>query len=204
MPPRIFILSWGFCYILYLYMIYGLTSWEKLNTLAPTIFINGNVVVSQRTKLFTSHFAYVIAAFLILYGILPLGGYFVGVHFSLSNIQPTDVFSLVSIVIGIVLIFNARTGIALRNEQGGIHPTDTLTILDSSTKTVTQQIGTITNSICNFSDLRLELHLQKNSRSSEYVIVAFYPSGKINLGRGKNRLDTERVLQEIKTRLQIA
>lgn len=186
-------------------MIYGISTWEKLDQSQPRLFTNGNTVVVQRTKFATSQEWLVLGTIFLIMG---LGSFLLpflaqGTLPLLSSLNPGHILPALGVASGIVIIGKSREGIRLRNEQGGIHPEDTLIVLDGTKKTVVRQQGTTEEAITTFQDLSLEIRIQHNNKQTEYRIVAKYPQGNETLAKTTSQKSVDVLLQNLKTRLQL-
>lgn len=187
------------------YMIYGLSSWEKIDRTQPWLLTNGDVVVIQKPKFLTSPNTYILSIFLTIVGTASIAeSYFSGEPtFTLTTINPVHILAGLSTALGIWISAQVKTGIALRKEQGGIHPTDTLLVLDGSRKDVKKQIGTTEELITSFENMQFEIEIRRNSKQNQYRIQIVYPQGKEHIVTATTQKSSDALLQNIKTRLHI-
>ena len=186
-------------------MIYGLSAWEKPDRLQPRLFFNGNTVVVQKTKFATSQewlalgaVTLIISVGSFLFPYLVEGGLPTLAAINMNNILPA-----VGALAGILLITKSKEGMRLRNEQGGIHPEDTLLVLDGSKRVFTKQKGTLEETLASLQDLSLAIRILRSSKQTEYRIVATYPQGSEALAKYSTQKGAEAMLQNLKTRLQL-
>lgn len=185
-------------------MIYGLSSWEKIDRTQPWLFANGNTVVIQRPKFLTSPATYILGIFLTLFGAASLVWLYFSNELSFDTINSTHILAGLSIIPGIWISLRAKEGTELRKEQGGIHPTDTLLVLDGSRKDVKKQIGTTEEFITSFENMQFEIEVRRNNKQTQYKIQITHPKGKERIATTTTQKSSDALLQNIKTRLQIA
>ncbi len=185
-------------------MIYSLFSWEKIDQLQPWIFSNGNIVVVQRPKFFTSPIAYILGIFLIFLSVVSIVWIYFSNEFSSIGINSAYILGGLSIIPGILLSLHAKKGIELRQEQRGIHPTDTLIVFDGSKKTVFKQKGNTEEVVTSFQDMRFEIQIQRDNKRIQYKIQMTHPQGKEHIATTTTQKLSNALLQNIKTRLHIA
>lgn len=187
-------------------MIYGLSSWEKLDRFQPRLFANGNIVVLQRQKITTSQESFVLGALALA---LSAGSFFFPyilgeTPWSLESLKPTDLFQATGALFGAILIAKSKEGMRIRNEHGGVHPEDTLLVLDANKKTFFRQKGTTEEVIAPLQNISLEIHAQRGNKYIEYRIFAIYPEGKTFLIKTTTQKSAETILQKIKDHLQLS
>lgn len=188
-----------------LYMIYGLSSWEKIDRVQPWLLANGDVIVIQKPNFLTSPGTYILSIFITIVGAASIAeSYFSGeLTFALATINPVNILAALGTALGIWISIQVKAGIALRKERGGIHPADTLLVLDGSRKDVKKQIGTTEELITSFENMRFEIEIRRNSKQNQYRIQIVHPQGKEHIVTTTTQKSSDALLQNIKTRLHI-
>ncbi len=176
-------------------MIYSLDSWKKLHF---TVFSDGNRVVSQHFSFVTSPGAFVVGIIFLCISVLDLISFF-----AQNGPEPLLIIALIFIVAGAVLTIKSKIANNVRREHGGIHPDDTLIILDASHQTATKQKGNSEEHVTSFADMQLVLGYYDSRKTTKHQIDLIYPQGKVCLVSTNNRALAEKLLQEIKTILNI-
>lgn len=186
-------------------MIYGISSWEKPDKLQPWLRVNDNTVVFQQTKFATSQ-EYIALAIVI--AIISTGAflfpYLTGeLSFFSFSFRSVDALSLVGIGFSFWLFTRSKEGVHLRQEQGGIHPSDTLFVLDGSKRVLMKQQGSTENLVTSFENLKLELQTQRSGKRVTYRICAIHPKGKEQLISTSTQKSGQTLVDNIKTRINL-
>lgn len=186
-------------------MIYGIASWEKIDRMQPWLLAYGSTVIVQQPKFLTSPATYILGIFLTILGTATLAGfYFSGeLILTIATIDPIVILAGASIALGIWLTVQAKAGTTLRKEQGGIHPTDTLLVLDGSQKTVTKQTGTTEEVITSFQDMQFEIQVRRNNKQTQYRIQIVHPKGKERIVVATTQASADKILKTIKEKVGI-
>lgn len=186
-------------------MIYDLRSWEKIEKTQSRIFANGKRVMSQKTGFATSEEFFVMSMIIGIISaivfLVPLIPFFTGQAPLRWEIH--DPITLFVILGCIWMGIQSKEGIKLRNEQGGIHPKDTLLVLDGEKQILSKQQGTNEEVLIPLSQVAFHIRIHRGKNKTFYKIEAHYPQGKQVIASCARQDLAEAALVEIKSRLGI-
>ena len=181
-------------------MIHNLSAWKKINEAHPDLLTNGKSIVLQKRKFTTSRDGFLVGVFLAIFGIaILLERYFASnFPFSFISFNLQQIIPEICVIAGIWLAIKARNGKNLRQEQGGIHPTDILIILDGQKKEVTQQINTSEKFLTSFKEMRIENETRRDGKRNYYCQIQIrYTGGKEILAVTSTKTSAQKLTQDI-------
>lgn len=171
-------------------MLFNLSTWGKLAPDQPNVFINGTVIVVRRQQFYTSSLGILIGTIVLFIGI---------------TLYEKGLMAFVSGTISLLGVLFARyayTADILRKEQGGVHPQDTLLILNGSQKTLTKQINGSESRLAALQDTRFEISVSSNHKENRrYRLFITYPQGKELIARATTQASCNKLLKDIEEAL---
>ncbi|MEK9156650.1 MAG: hypothetical protein AAB448_00745 [Patescibacteria group bacterium] len=182
-------------------MLYTNSSWEKIHT---GVFKNGNQIISHQLAFFASSGPLFLGGFFIFFAAVHTGIQYFNHVLSWKNLQSLDIILFATAIFGGWLITKGRAGLEVRKEHGGIHPNDTLIVLDSTTQDVMKQKGMTEERIGTFANMQLSIRMDRSGKNVKYRIEAIFPEKKERIATTNNRTHAEKLLQEIKSHLHIS
>lgn len=178
--------------------MYMLTSWLKIR---PNVYDAGGKVVFIKQKFLTSVFSILIGANSLIVGIVyGLITYYTD--------RPEDKMIMLFLAagpvaaLGLFLLVKGIEGNRIRQESGGIHPTDTLYIIDGSSKELRRCVGNIEERLADFENLKMEI-ITIHGKNTSYSIQLAWADQKIRVASSGRKSDMEKLLADIQNRVGI-
>ncbi len=175
--------------------------WEKIR---PGLYKNGNSLIAHRVRPADSVFALIFGAVMFGLGAYQLIGIYTISKYAEEGLalSPGNILPLLLAVIGAIMLYKGKVAQDIRKEQGGIHPNDTLIILDAAQKTVIKQQGLQEEKLTTFDEMRLEMTYGGADNTTTFIVLK-HPKGEEILMSTVNKFKGEKMLTEIKKHLHI-
>ncbi len=176
--------------------MYMLTSWLKI---FPNVYDAGNKIVFVKQKFLTSVFSILIGANSLIVGIV----YGLITYYTDRTEDKMIMLFLAAgpvAALGLYLLLKGIEGNRIRQESGGIHPTDTLFIIDGSNKELRRCVGNIEERLTDFADLKMEV-ITIHGKSNTYSIQLAWADQKIRVANSGRKSDMEKLLTDVQSRV---
>lgn len=181
-------------------MLYTNASWEKIHA---RLYKYEKKIISHRLSFFASSAPLIIGGVFILFAVVNTGSAYLNHALSFKSLQPVDLFFFIGVACSVWLISKGKVEKETSKEHGGIHPDDTLIILDGAAQTVMKQVGMTEEQVGTFANMQLNIRKDKSGKNVKYCIEAVFPQKRERIAITHNKARAEKLLQEIKTHLLI-
>lgn len=180
-------------------MYYSVSSWQKL---APNVYDAGGKIVFIKQKFLTTQFAVFIGGLLT---ITP-AAYLAVLYFnnSIEEALPLLAIGAIELPVGIWMLMSGIKGKKLREEMGGVHPTDTVYTLDTWGKDLRKRIGDIEEYLSALDQVSFEIKTDHNKNSTTYRLQLTWPNGNDVVHSTNSKKNIETLIVDIRQRLGLA
>ncbi len=181
-------------------MYHNTIAWQKI---AKNVYDADGKIVFIRQKFLTSPVPIIIGGASVMSAIMIA----LITYFTIEDSNLIAVFiasGAIEAIVGGSLLFVGLKAKSERDQNGGIHPKDTVYILDSRQDEVRRQAAGEDERIAKLSETTLGITIERDSGSSRYFLELHIPTKeKITLLVRQDRTEAEKLLSDIKTRLGI-
>lgn len=167
------------------------------------LYKHGNQIIGHKLSFFASSAPLVMGGMFILFAVVNTGIKYLDHAFSFKSLQPIDFFLFAGAACGVWLISKGKAGKETSKEHGGIHPDDTLIVLDSTAQTAIKQVNMTEEPLGMFTNMQLNIRKDQSGKNTSYRIEVIFPDKKERIATTNNKAHAEKLLQDIKTHLNI-